>query len=415
MLASPWFRLLIALAIGLLIGLERERSKGEGPHRRPAGIRTFGLTALLGAVAVHVGGTWLLAIVTGAVAILAALSYGREDRGDPGLTTAIGLLATPLLGGLAMSDPPLASALGVTVAVVFAAKAPLHQFVRGVLTDNEMNDGFIFAVVTLVIWPQLPDSYMGPLNSLNPHSLWLLVVLVTAIGAGGHIAIRAFGARYGLPIAGLASGFVSSTATIGAMANRAAKEIAVMAAAVAGAALSTVATFVQMILLLLATSTPVLRVMAPALIAGGLAAALYALAFTLRSLRSSEVPTAEGGGRAFSAAAALGLAATLAVMLVATAYLKTWFGEAGIVIGAAVSGLVDTHSAAISVASLVASGQLGPEAAILPILAAMSSNALMKIVVAISAGSRGFVLRLVPGLILSIAAAWVVAIAIGFK
>ena len=410
MLASPWLKFAVALALGLLIGLERERSKGEGPSRRPAGIRTFALATLLGAVAAHSGGIMLLAIAVGAVALLAALSYVRGHDGDPGLTTAIGLLLAPLLGGLVMSDLLLATGLAVTVAVIFAVKAPLHQFVKGVLTDAEMIDGFIFAIATLVLWPQLPDHYLGPFNALNPHSLWLLVVLVLAIGACGHIAIRVLGARYGLPLAGLASGFISSIATIGSMAGKAAREPTAMTAAVAGAALSTVATFVQMALLLLATDQATLQVMAPALAVGGLTAALYALAFTMRAVRSDDLPSSTPG-RAFSIMTALGLTATMAGMLLATAFLRNWLGEIGVVIAAAFAGFADTHSAAISVASLAASGKLAPQAAVLPILAAMTANAATKIVMALIAGSGGFALRIVPGLVLSMAAAWGVAFA----
>ena len=191
--------------------------------------------------------------------VLTALSYIRGHDEDPGLTTEIGLITTPLLGGLAMSDTLLASGLGVAVAVVFAAKTPLHGFVRRTLTAAEVTDGLVFAVATLLIWPQLPDRYLGPLQSLNPHSIWLLVILVLALGASGHVATRVLGARFGLPIAGLASGFVSSTATIGAMAGRAAKDPASMSAAVAAAAFSTVATFIQLALLLLTITRSTVR------------------------------------------------------------------------------------------------------------------------------------------------------------
>jgi asparagine N-glycosylation enzyme membrane subunit Stt3 len=94
----PWYNLAVALGIGLLIGLERERSKGEGPTRRPAGIRTFALASLLGAVATHLGGTLLLAVALAGVIALTALSYLRSHDTDHGLTTEIGLLIAPLLG-----------------------------------------------------------------------------------------------------------------------------------------------------------------------------------------------------------------------------------------------------------------------------------------------------------------------------
>ncbi len=134
-----------------------------------------------------------------AVAILAGLAYSHSNRDDPGLTTLIGLLVTPLLGGLAMSDPLLASGLAAAVAAVFAVKVPLHRFVRGTLTQAELNDAIIFAVVTLVIWPQLPDRFMGPLGAWNPHSLWLLIILVMVIGALGHIATRALAQAMACP------------------------------------------------------------------------------------------------------------------------------------------------------------------------------------------------------------------------
>ncbi len=327
MIEAPWLNLAIATGVGLMIGLERERSKGVGSARRPAGIRTFTLAALLGAIAAHLGGVPLLAVATAGVVALAALAYALGHDDDPGLTTEIGLVATPLLGGLAMSDTGLAAGLGAAVAVIFAAKAPLHGFATRVLTGAEVTDALVFAVATLVIWPQLPDRYLGPFQALNPHSIWFLVILVMALGACGHVATRALGARFGLPIAGLASGFVSSTATIGAMAGRAAKDPASMRAAVAGAAFSTVATFVQLALLLLTISRSTLVLMAPALGAGALVAALYGLAFALRAV-TPEGTTDAKPGRAFSVGTALGLAAMMAVMLVLAAGLSSTVSQA---------------------------------------------------------------------------------------
>jgi uncharacterized membrane protein (DUF4010 family) len=408
MLASPWIKFAIAIALGLLIGLERERSKGEGPTRRPAGIRTFALATFLGAVATYLGGTLLLVTTTGAVAVFAAVSYRRTLMRDPGLTTAIGLVLAPLLGGLVMSDSVLAAASAAAAAALFAAKAPLHRFVKNVLTEAEITDALIFAVATLVIWPQVPNRYLGPFNAVNPHYLWLLVILMLGISACGYIATRLFGARYGLPLAGLVSGFVSSIATISAMAARAARTPSAMGAAVAGAALSTVATFAQMGLLLLAVSRPVLEILWPALLAGGLAAIAYAVYFTARALNAAEGPIPETG-RPFRVSSALTLAATMAVMMFAVAALKAKFGVAGVALGAAVAGFVDTHAAAVSVASLVTAGKVPAHDATLPILIAMTTNTFTKACVAISAGYGDFVLRLVPGLLVSILATWAAA------
>jgi len=411
---AEWLNFAVALALGLLIGVERERNKGEGPARRSAGVRTFALAALLGAVAMHVGNVALLATIAAAVAALAGISYFRGHDEDPGLTTEVGLLATVILGGLAMSDALLASGLGVAVAVLFASKSWVHGFVKVELTDTEFRDGLLLAFATLIVWPQLPDRYLGPLDALNPHTLWLLVVLVLTLGACGHVATRALGARYGLPIAGLASGFVSSTATIGSMAARAAAAPTCMKAAVAGAALSTVATFAQMALLLFAISQPTLLVMAPILGAGGVAATLYGIAFTLLALKSNE-PPANAPGQAFSLRAAIVLATTMALMLIAAALLKERLGGLGIIVGAGLAGLADTHSAAVSIASLTTAGKLTPEDAVLPILVAMTSNSVAKCVMAIGAGSRGFAARIVPGLVISIAACWAARMAMSLQ
>jgi uncharacterized membrane protein (DUF4010 family) len=413
-MTSPWLNFAVALGLGLLIGLERERTKGEGSTRRPAGIRTFALAALFGAIAYHLGGVSLLALATVGVTVLTALSYIRGHDQDPGLTTEVGLISAPLLGGLAMSDVPLAAGLGVIVAAVFAAKESLHRFVSVVLTESEVRDGLVFAVVTLVIWPQLPDRFLGPWQALNPSRIWMLVVLMLALGACGHVATRLLGLRFGLPITGFASGFISSTATIGSMASRAAKDPTSIKAAVAGASLSTVATFAQLALVLLAVSEPTLTLIAPALTAGGLTATLYGLAFAIGALRSNDDLPSEPG-RAFSVGMTLGLTGMMAAMLVIAAGLKQWFGEAGVTASAAVAGFVDAHSASISVASLAAAGQLKPEEVVGPILFAMTSNAIAKIVMAFGTGRRGFALRVVPGIILSMVAAWGVALLAGLN
>jgi hypothetical protein len=193
--------LAVALGVGLLIGAERERRKGEGPSRSPAGIRTFTVASLAGAISFIAGGELLLAIATAGVIVLTAVAYWRGREDDPGLTTEIVLIVTVLLGGLSMQKPALAAGLAVTVAILLAVRTRLHRLVGTVLTEEELNDALIFAGATLVILPLVPDRPMGPYGALNPHSIWILVILVMAISAAGYVAIRVLGARYGLPIA----------------------------------------------------------------------------------------------------------------------------------------------------------------------------------------------------------------------
>ena len=209
--------LIVALGIGLLIGVERERRKREGPERAAAGIRTFAAASLLGAVSFRIGGEVLLSVAAAGVIGLTAVAYVRSRDDDPGLTTEIALVLTLALGGLAMREPGTAAALSVVVAILLATRTPLHRFVRDVVTEAELRDALILAAATLVVWPLLPDRYLGPFSAINPSKLWTIVILIMAIGGAGHVAVRAFGARFGLPLSGFASGFASSTATIGAM------------------------------------------------------------------------------------------------------------------------------------------------------------------------------------------------------
>src|ERR1041385_4860988 len=155
-------RLGIALGIGLLVGAERERRKGQGPLRGSAGIRTFSVVSLLGAISLEAGGALLLAIAAVGVAGLAALSYLRTRQQDPGMTTESALLLTVMLGGLAMREPAVASAIAVVLAILLASRTRLHHFVSTVLTESELHDALIFAAAVVVVLPLVPNRYVGP-------------------------------------------------------------------------------------------------------------------------------------------------------------------------------------------------------------------------------------------------------------
>jgi uncharacterized membrane protein (DUF4010 family) len=255
----------------------------------------------------------------------------------------------------------------------------------------------------------LPDQPVGPFGALNPRAIWIIVILVMAIGAAGHVSIRLLGARGGLAISGFASGFVSSTATIGAMGARARKTPELLGAATAGATLSTLATIAQLFAVLAATSLSTLQSLLVPLLCAGAAAAIYGAIFTVKGMRETGAAEVQPG-RAFSLPSALLLALTLSGVLLLSASLREAFGEIGLVVSAAVAGLVDTHSPAVAAASLAASGKINPADAIAPVLAALSTNTFSKVVVGWISGGRSFALRLIPGLILVIVAAWAGAI-----
>ncbi|WOJ88086.1 DUF4010 domain-containing protein [Methylocapsa polymorpha] len=397
--------LAVAIGIGLLIGTERERRKGERPAPSAAGIRTFALASLTGALSTIIGGEILFAVTIGGVFALTAFAYWRGFRDDPGLTTEVALVVTVLLGGLSMTQPGLAAGVAVAVAIVLAARTALHRFVRSVLNEDEVRDALIFAAATLIVLPLLPDQQMGPFGALNPHAIWIIVILVMAIGAFGHIAVRILGPRFGLPIAGLASGFISSIATIGAMGARATEAPGLLWPAAAGAILSTVATVIQMALLLAATNIATLEALLIPLACAGAAAILYAFIFAIRALRGDS-GTVNERGQAFSLWTALVFAGMLSAILLASRALNDWFGVKGVIAAAAVAGFADTHSAAISIAALVGSGKIAVADAAFPILIALSTNTVTKLAASLLGGGWAFALRVVPGLVLVVLAAW---------
>lgn len=398
-------RLAIALGIGLLIGAERERRKGTGPSRAPAGIRTFALVSLVGGISQALGGELLLAVAALGVAGLSITAYRARSREDPGFTTGIALLTSLLLGALAVRQPALAAGLAVVVAGLLAARTRLHRFIHDVLTEQELQDALLFAAAALVILPLTPDRPIGPLAIFNPRTLWKLVVIVMSISAAGYIALRALGPRFGLPLAGLASGFVSSAATIGSMGARATQEPQLLRAAVAGAVLSTVSTVVQMAAVLLVTDQSTFTAMRFPLLYAGAVAVIYGALFMIKTA-SQKPGDAAPSGRAFNVMTAVAFAATVTAILLASAAANRWLGSSGLAFAAGLAGFADTHSAAISVASLVAVGKITAADAVLPILIGLTTNTVTKAVVAITTGGWRFALQVIPGLLLVILAAW---------
>ena len=394
--------LAVALGIGLLVGIERERRKGEGATRGAAGVRTFGLIALAGALAERVGGVGIA--VAGAFTALAALASYRASRArDPGLTTEVAMLVVFLLGVLAMREVALAAGLGVVVTLLLAAKSRVHRFARTVLTEQELHDALLLAAAAAIVLPLLPDRAIDPWQVLNLRKLWLLAVIVMAINAAGHIALRAFGARTGLLLAGLAGGFASSTATIASMGTRA-KEHPELATACAGAGVvSNVSTIVQLAVIAGALSLPLLQALWLPLAAAGTVILGFALV-AARAARKVDVRDAGLAGRAFEPRHALVFVAVVAAVMLLSAAMLAWLGDAGLEWSLAASGLADVHAAAASAAQLVAVGRIDTQTAVPGIALALLANSVSKLVLAFLTGGRAYALRLMPGILGMVAA-----------
>ncbi len=403
-----FFALAEALGIGILIGIEREQSENMTGKDASAGVRTFALASLIGAISMMTGGVPLLAVAVAAVGTVRIVWVAQQ--GDPtiGLTTSLTLVAVVLLGALATETALLAAGVGVVIASLLAAREVLRGFSRTVLTAAELRDGLILGVSVLVILPVLPDLNFGPGGALNPRNLFIIVVLVMLIGAAGHIATRVAGARLGLPVSGFLSGFVSSTATIAALGRRASEKPDDSKSAGAGATFSSVSSLIQIGIILLILSPAMFAEGLPVLLGASLAAGLYGAVIFFLAQRDDVKPTVlELPQQVFSVKGAVNFALIVATTMLISAILNEYFGSAAILVTVALAGLASTNSATFALASLVAAGQISAIDGVLPLAAALSANTVVRIWIALRSGESSFRSTVSFGLLIQLGVLWV--------
>jgi len=388
-----------ALGLGLLIGIVRERQH-TSDAKLAAGMRTHTLAALSGAIGWQLG-LPVFALVLAAIALLAYGSYRLTTAESPGLTGEVALVLTTLLGGLAQPEPGLAAALAVLVALLLQSREVLHRFSRELISGQEVGDGLRLLAAVLLILPLLPDAQIGPYGALNLAKLWQLVVLVMAISALGHVALRVVGSRYGLPLAGFFAGFVSSTAAIAGFGQRLREQPALRTPCISAALLAAFASLLLTLPVLGTVSMRYLGDVLPQLLAFGAVLAIAA-ALGLRANGSdpeAEVPTAQS--RMFNLRHALVFAGLIAGVLLLSAFLQARFGNAGAMVTTALAALVELHAAMASLAQLAGSGSLEPQAARWALQGALLASVLARTVVAFTAGGSGFGLRVGAALVLA--------------
>jgi uncharacterized membrane protein (DUF4010 family) len=375
-----------AVGIGLLIGAVRERAQAD-TGQSMAGVRTHLIVALAGTVGAALG-TAVLVTVLVLVGALAVAGYMRAGDGDSGLTGEVALPLTALIAALAHAHPGLAAGIAVVVAGALFAKRPLHELVRERLTEQELRDGLLLAGAALVVLPLLPTEPVDPWGVLVPSRLWRLVVLILAVGMAGHLALRAVGARWGLPLAGFLSGFASSTAAVAGFGQRARAETGHTAPAAAGALFANLGSLSLFAAVIGAGAPQLLRAMALPLATGAVILGAFALSGVLRRESLNTLPQA-GRAQAFHVGHALLLVGIMAVLLLVSAFLQRQFGSIGVIVAAAAVALVEVHAAAASLVQLSAQQQLALQTAGWGLVLLVLSASLAKSMLAfISGGSR---------------------------
>jgi uncharacterized membrane protein (DUF4010 family) len=394
--------LVTALGIGLMIGVIRERR--HEPEFTKAGTRTHALVAITGLVSWGFG---LEPFIVGLLIVgaLAVSGYLKTAHKDPGLTGEVSLILTYILAALAQTNAPFAAAIAVLCAILLWAKPSLQRLSRELIKEQELKDGLLLAASALVVMPLLPSKAVDPWGILIPTTLWRIVVLVMTVGMLGHIALRAVGARWGLPIAGFFSGFASSTAAVGGLGHRAKKDPNLILPASAAALLSNLASlFLTMGVIGIASPKLLSTMMIPLLLAAlGL---FFTATLCLRKFNRHEGIINESEGRAFKVSHALLIATFIAATSLFSAWLSGFFGNAGVVVTAVLVALAEIHAAVASIGQMNATGNLDPQIANWSIVAILTSSALAKMTLAFISGGKRFGTLVTIGLLAMVIGAW---------
>lgn len=392
----------VALGIGMLVGLERERKKRRDEEPDAAGLRTFAITALLGYLSMLLAGAVLVAIASLGLVLL----LRHSPRKTPDVTGEIALLLVLVLGALSLTEPELAAAAGVVSTVLLALRRELHHFVLQQLSEQELRNGLTLLTVALVVLPLTPDRFLGPLNVLNLRTICTLVVLLMTVAALGHIATRLVGPRYGLPLSAIASGFASGSATIAILAHEAKPQSAAVRHLAAAAVLSNLATITQFALVLGIIDRHLLGPFLPAVVLGTLVTTVYGVLLLAPWRAVSSSPAAHPGDGAFNLWTALIITLALTGVALLSAFLLEHLGHKGLSIAAFISGLGDAHAATASVASLVVAGRLQVSELVVPGMMALTGNTLTKCVLAFSNGGNHFARYLIPAQLIILGTMW---------
>jgi uncharacterized membrane protein (DUF4010 family) len=387
----------IAILLGALVGIEREKRKmEEKEEEHVAGLRTFTLLALLGAsagfLARSLSSLWILAAALLILGALVALGYfltARASKDGKGLTTEVAALVVFLLGAMVMFGyRELAIALGVVTAAVLAYKQPLHGFVEKLGWDDVFA-GLRLLIATFIALPLLPDSPIDPWGALNPYKLWLLVILISSLSLVGYVLTRWLGPARGTALTGLTGGLVSSTAVALSFSREARETPQNTAALACGILLSWAVMFVRVIVLVAVVNRKLLpEMIIPFLVmtlaSGGYAAWLY---FTDKSIDSTAPKGEVEIENPFSLTAAAKFAALFAAVLLAVKIVQEHFPPSGLYAVAALAGLTDVDAITLSMSEFAQSGEA--RVAVIAIVIASLSNTIVKCAIAFVLGGEG--------------------------
>jgi len=375
----------IALALGLIIGVEREKEKSEAF----AGIRTFPLICLMGCTAAMVNdlfSAWAFAVSFIAFAAIVITAHIFASPARQGITTEIAAFLCFLFGGLVWWQmTALAGALAFVTVLLLATKQPLEALSQKI-GQQDIAAALQFGVITLIILPILPDRTFGPLDVINPYTIWLMVVLIAGINFVGYILIKIFGAQQGIGIAGLMGGIASSTAVTLGFTRRSRNEPGLAPEFALGIVLASAIMFIRVLVEVFTVNRAVGKVLlipiSSAAVVGLLCCCLvwfFRQKKAQKTLQKERVKTANP----FELWPAILFGLLFGFILLIAKAGQLYFGTAGVYLSSIITGLADVDPIALSLSNL-AGDTISINVAARGITLATLSNTAVKMLITLS-------------------------------
>lgn len=392
-----------SLAIGLLIGLERERS----PAAR-AGLRTFALVAMFGTLAAMLSykaqTPWLLICGLLLVGIMVIASYRdkRDMSEDPGTTTVAATLICYGLGAMVWyEESTLAVMLAIITTILLYFKTELQGITQN-LTRKDLISILQFAVLSFIILPILPDKNYGPFDAFNPYQIWLMIVLISGVSLVGYIALRFIGQRYGAVLLGVLGGMVSSTATTLMFTHRNVDKPDITNLAVVVILLANLVVLVRLALITEMISPVIFPYLLP-ILGGGLLLGLIATLFSWREFSQQQIVPMPDTKNPAELSTAMGFGLLYAVVLFLSGWLSDIAGSSGLYAVAIISGLTNVDAITLSSLRLHGLGRLEIIEVVTAITLGVIANLVFKLGLLFFTGNTELARRCSPGTIAMIA------------
>ncbi|MFT0693233.1 MgtC/SapB family protein [Acinetobacter bereziniae] len=377
-----------ALGCGLLIGLERERSKQRENQRSFAGLRSFAICSIFGAVCFLFGPYFGIvgALITGAV-----VAYSiKNQTDDPGVTTEIAFILTYFIGGMCLWNIPFAAGLSVILTILLMTKHSMHGIAGKWITESEFRDGIFLLALLLIALPLTPNKPLWG-SVLNPYVILKLLTLILAVQALAHIAKRLLSTKNALLLSSLASGFVSSTATVASLGLEVRNGRADAKANAGAALMSCVATLLQLMIIVIGVSISWFKV----IVLPSLLAITVLVIFALWLMRNTQPIEANKStdSRMFSLKEAAIIAGSLTLIQAGVYGLNLLLGDAGLIAGTLLASLFEIHGA---LATIVIQGEPSNAVLSLAFLLGLAAHALAKSINALISGGGRYALVFAP-------------------